>query len=338
MTIRHASFEAQIRAADTENQAGIATVAGYGSVFGSRNTYGEVFVPGAYADTLASVSDDKPLPMIDMHRQAVGRWTAHEEDAVGLRLEGFISDTAAGRDVATLLRDGAVTGLSIGFFPEEVHLAEPGETVSFDTPHGRFTSTQDRWTYYITRARLVEVSVVYAPSDDEARVLAVRSAGVAADKLAVALPGLRTDAPWEDVAWSMCRLMGAPGAGLTDLAPAERELLHTRLAGAYERHGKTAPDFTPCPSYKDIAFQHDEPALHLDRSLGKRCADVIAGINAIDRPLSDEARARALEARDALNQLLDEEPAEDELDTAAIVAELQRALTSITTTSTSQED
>src|SRR4051812_40734382 len=49
-------------------------IEGYASVWGSRNSFGECFVPGAYTNTLAAKSDEKPLVMGYLHRDVIGRW------------------------------------------------------------------------------------------------------------------------------------------------------------------------------------------------------------------------------------------------------------------------
>lgn len=316
-------------AAPKSSRQGIAWVTGDASVYGSRNTFGEVFVPGAFRD---SITDPNPLPMVDGHRNAVGSWPERSETIAKLALEGPISDTQPGREMHTLLRDGALNGLSVAYLPLAggVYLAAPGEAVNYDTPYGPWSHTEDRWTLYVSRARLGEVSIVNAPSDEQARVTSVGA--MSAEQLGTALPGLRAGAPWADVAWSMCRLMGAPGGGLTDLQPDERQALHAQLSGRYAEHGMPAPHFAARPDYRSTTFHAGEPALYQDRSLGKRCADVVAAIGgSTGRPLSDGTRTRATEARDAITRLLDEPPAEDttELDTAAVVAELQRVLSSL---------
>lgn len=331
--IRHAVTDLEVRAEQAAD--GKTTITGYAVKWGSRNSYGEIFVPGSFTETLAAFRDKgNPLPLLDQHRQVVGLWVDAVEDDIGLLVTGELSDTQAGRDLATLLTDGAVNGLSVGFWDDEIMLAEAGETVSFSTPTGgQFTSTQDTWTWYIVKARLAEISVVYAPSDDQARILSVRSVGL--DQLTIALPGLAGDADWDDVAWSMCRLMGAPGGEMRDLAPAERHAAHRRLAAAYKRHGKAAPDFTPTPEYKTVPFQHGEPSLYRDLSLGKRCSRIVAECGALDRPFSDETRQRAMEARDALSKALDgpeaDERADDEPDTglADLAALLRQAADTI---------
>ncbi len=329
--MRFAAFAGELQAAASVPAAagaagqGIAWVTGNAAVFGSRSSFGEVFVPGAFADSVTDTTN--PLPMVDMHRQAIGSWSQRDEDIGRLQLAGAISDTQAGRDVRTLLRDGAMNGLSVGYWPHQTYLAGPGETVRYDTPYGAWSCTQERWTLYVRRADLVEASIVYVPADPEARVTNIGS--MSAEQLGTALPGLRAGAPWEDVAYSMARLMGAPGAGLHGLAAEERHQLYRQLHARYGEHGQTAPLFSPAPDYRTTNFHAGEPALYQDRSLGKRCADVVAAIGgSTGRPLSDGTRTRAIAARDALQLLLVEQH-EDTDDLAALAAQLGTALATL---------
>lgn len=277
-------------------------IEGVASMFGSRNSYGEVFVPGAYAESLAGKTDAKPLPIGLYHREVVGRWTDFSEDPqTGLELAGPLSDTQAGRDAATLVRDGALTGLSIGFWPLEETLAEPDEKVTFQTPLGTFSYQFDRWTWYVLKADVLEASLVMVPSDDEARVK--RSA---AEKAGGALPGLAQDAPWEEAAWSMALLMGARGTGkFADLPEAQHRALYDRVAGAYRRHGRTPPGYERAPIFDEVGFCHKERELFLDRHLQEALKAVSERARAADPgSLSGPAREAAREAADALTTLL----------------------------------
>lgn len=288
-----------------ENAEG-TTIRGYASIFGQRNSHCEVFVPGAFRETLDQVSDRKPLVMGWLHREPIGRWSTAGEDATGLLLEGPISDTQMGRDAATLVKDGVITGLSVGFWPRQEIYVPGGD----EFEHNGVVYRQEKGTWYILKADLVEASLVMAPSDDEARLTEVRSAAVL-DRVARALPAIADDeAGWEDVAYSMALLMGGRGAGAfaDELDPGKRQALYQRLADAYARHARTPPPFDPAPTFTDVAFAHDERQLFQDRSLGKRCADVLAQANGVSGPLSAPTRQRALEARDALTALLTEQP------------------------------
>lgn len=161
----------QFRAAEVESENGRTWVGGLGVAWDSRNAYGETFVPGAFARTLGERSDSKPLVIRWLHDTPIGRWSEHVEDRDGLRLGGYLSDTATVRDEAEpLLRDGAVTGLSVGFWPRLWRFADTGEQVEFDTPFGKRAYTATEPTIFVLEADLMEVSLVDSPADDDARL------------------------------------------------------------------------------------------------------------------------------------------------------------------------
>lgn len=168
----------QFRAAtETREQDDRTWVRGVAVAWDSRNSYGETFVPGAFSESLATRGDTKPLAMRWMHRTTIGRWTEHSEDDDGLAVAGPLSDTQTARDEAIpLLRDGAVTGLSIGFLPRKWRFADEGEVVTFDTPAGERTYRPTEPTIFVLEADLMEVSLVDIPSDDDARLTEVRDA------------------------------------------------------------------------------------------------------------------------------------------------------------------
>lgn len=131
-------------------------IEGYGSVFGGRDSHGDVVQPGAFAKSL-----QKGLPlMLWMHKQdaPIGRWTQAAEDARGLYLRGQLNiKTATGRDAYEHLRAGDVNGLSIGYT-----LRSGGFRPEGDTRH-------------LHEIDLVEVSVVSLPSNAEARITSVKT-------------------------------------------------------------------------------------------------------------------------------------------------------------------
>lgn len=53
------------------------------------------------------------------HDHVIGRWTGFEQKDDALWATGRISDTTEGRDIAQLIRDGAIDGMSVGFIPVE---------------------------------------------------------------------------------------------------------------------------------------------------------------------------------------------------------------------------
>lgn len=131
------------------------TVSGYGAVFGNVDHGFDRIASGAFSKSLRGKAN---LPMLFQHQpeQTVGIWNALAEDKRGLSVSGRISDTALGRDVRTLAKDGAVTGLSIGYRTVKDEFDDDGVRV-------------------ITEADLWEVSLVTFPMNDMARVQSVKS-------------------------------------------------------------------------------------------------------------------------------------------------------------------
>lgn len=76
----------------------------------------ERFARGAFAHQLPALHR---VPLTYRHQsqggEVIGRLTSGVENDRGLQVEMRVSDTTLGRDVATLVRDGAIRELSIGF-------------------------------------------------------------------------------------------------------------------------------------------------------------------------------------------------------------------------------
>lgn len=60
------------------------------------------------------------------HDHVVGRATGFDQRDDGLYMTAHISDTTEGRDIAQLMRDGAIDSLSVGFIPNENHIDKSG--------------------------------------------------------------------------------------------------------------------------------------------------------------------------------------------------------------------
>jgi hypothetical protein len=93
------------------------TVEGYASLFGEIDAARDMVMPGAFSRTLKS-RGIRRVPMLFQHDPAepVGVWLDLIEDFRGLRARGkLIPDVARARELAALIRAGAVDGLSIGF-------------------------------------------------------------------------------------------------------------------------------------------------------------------------------------------------------------------------------
>lgn len=131
---------------------------GYGSVFGVEDSYGDVVVPGAFAESLK-----KKMPaMLWQHKTAepIGVYTTAKEDDKGLYLEGklLIDDDPLAKRAHGHLKAGSITGLSIGF----------------NLKDWEYDSQLD--VFKLIEIDLWEVSLVTFPANDEARVETVKHA------------------------------------------------------------------------------------------------------------------------------------------------------------------
>lgn len=137
---------------------------GYASVFGGIDSYGDTIVAGAYKETLENRK--RPVALRWNHfGPVIGKWTRLEEDEKGLYVEGELTPGhSVAEDAYALLKHGAVSGLSIGFYPvKEVE----NETGGYD----------------IKEIELIEISVVESPADLAAQVGDVKAAVEQADSL-----------------------------------------------------------------------------------------------------------------------------------------------------------
>jgi HK97 family phage prohead protease len=136
------------------------------TIIGRAVPYGEPALIGAYLETftVGAFADVDPatVPLTATHPRSgdtlpIGVTVELRDEHDGLHGTWRVSDTELGRDVLTLVRDRAVTGLSIGFVPGE-----------------------DRWNRDRTRverirATLDHVAVVRSPAYAGARIAAVRA-------------------------------------------------------------------------------------------------------------------------------------------------------------------
>lgn len=147
---------------------------GYGAVFGNVDAGGDRIERGAFKATLREWEDKgKWPPMLLQHGGGflggaddmlpVGKWTAMEENAKGLKVEGelFALGTERGQYLYEGLKAGALDGLSIGYRVKS-------ESVVYGTKPGEPRRT-------LKAVELVELSIVTFPMNDKARVGSVKS-------------------------------------------------------------------------------------------------------------------------------------------------------------------
>ena len=93
---------------------------GYASVFGNVDSYGDVVMPGAYAESIPVFLRDGFIAIgHDWGSLAVGYATEAVEDSYGLKLTTAFHSTKEAQDARTVIRErsaaGKSTGLSIGY-------------------------------------------------------------------------------------------------------------------------------------------------------------------------------------------------------------------------------
>lgn len=123
--------------------------AGYAAVFGHPDRGGDVVKAGAFSRALQRGAGAVPLLWQHEPGRPIGRIEYLKEDKRGLRVIARLSEGAAGREAAALLKDGAVGGLSFGYRVREARGEAPRE---------------------LTDLELVEVSLVTFPMQPKARV------------------------------------------------------------------------------------------------------------------------------------------------------------------------
>jgi HK97 family phage prohead protease len=132
-------------------------ITGYASVFWEVDGDHDAMVPGAFADSLRS---GQPVALLWQHQtnQPIGKIEALKEDGHGLWMQARLNmRVQAGREAFALLKQGGVSGLSVGF-----------QVLDYDMDAASGVR-------FITNVRLWEVSVVTFPANAAARVHGVKS-------------------------------------------------------------------------------------------------------------------------------------------------------------------
>lgn len=125
-------------------------ITGLASPFGEVDSYGDTVAPGAYANTITQRGS---VPMLWSHdaAQPIGVWNQLEETQAGLRVRGKVTaGTQKGSEALALVKDGAVSGLSIGF-------RSRGDRI-------------ENGVRVLSEIDLLEISLVTIPAADSARI------------------------------------------------------------------------------------------------------------------------------------------------------------------------
>ena len=129
--------------------------AGYASVFGGVDSYGDTIIKGAYEHTLKKNGKPKMYVQHESWGLPVGKWLTAKEDDHGLFVEGeFTPGMAMAQDAQAALKHGTVDGLSIGYMLKA----------------GDYEDLEDGKRLIKRVSHLAEVSIVTYPADTAARI------------------------------------------------------------------------------------------------------------------------------------------------------------------------
>lgn len=150
--------EVKLLSLDTKSIALDGVFEGYASLFDKEDLGHDIVMPGAFRESLAE-RGASGVKMLFQHdpTQPIGVWTRITEDARGLYVRGrMMTEVTKAREVMSMMRAGAIDGLSIGF--------------------RMVKGARDRFgVRRLEKIDLWEVSVVTFPMQPGARVTAMKS-------------------------------------------------------------------------------------------------------------------------------------------------------------------
>ena len=140
-----------------EAEENVLEIKGYASLFGMPDQGQDVVSKGAFAKSLAAlIAADRQVKMLWQHdpTQPIGVWDEVYEDDKGLFVKGrLLPDVPKAAEEQSLLKAGALDGLSIGYRVGKSHKNDAGQRV-------------------LDEVELWEVSLVTFPMLPEAKVQA----------------------------------------------------------------------------------------------------------------------------------------------------------------------
>lgn len=160
---RGAAMETKSVPFECKVDRGQRIVEGYASTW-DRDQIDDIILQGAFAKTIRERGDR--VKVLWQHSEALGRPMHMEEDSTGLFTRSKISDTQLGNDALTLMEDGVVDSMSIGF----------------SIPQGKAEFESDGWTRRISEVKLYEYSPVTFACNEAAVITGLKALETAARK------------------------------------------------------------------------------------------------------------------------------------------------------------
>lgn len=145
---------------------------GYASVFGNKDSYGDVVIQGAFTNTLAEwARKGVPIPLLWGHNTAdpdfnLGEIVEATEDEHGLKVHGRLDmDSPKSAQTYRLLKSGRVNQMSFAYSIVDG---------AYIQPEGEDKTWRDAY-YELRELDLFEVSIVPIGANQETEILAVKS-------------------------------------------------------------------------------------------------------------------------------------------------------------------
>jgi uncharacterized protein len=157
--LQKCAHEMKFHALDLKSVADDGLFEGYAALFNREDLGHDVIAPGAFTESLRAKGPDH-VKLLFQHdpNQPIGVWSILREDAKGLYAQGrLMPDVARAREVLSLMRAGALDGLSIGF----------------KTIKGRRDARTG--TRRLEKIDLWEISIVTFPMQPDARIGAIKA-------------------------------------------------------------------------------------------------------------------------------------------------------------------
>lgn len=147
---------------DIKSVDGQGRFAGYASVFNVVDNQRDIILKGAFAQTINGRVSHIKLLWQHQQDEPIGVFTRIFEDTRGLYVEGeLLLDVQRAKEAHTLLKAGAISGLSIGYSPL------------------RYTIDPETGVRLLTEIELWEISLVTFPANAAACVTVIKQSDMA---------------------------------------------------------------------------------------------------------------------------------------------------------------
>lgn len=138
---------------DVDEKASL--IKGYGSIFGNKDSDGDIIMRGAYRKTLLENGDRvKYLYQHDMDKP-LGKMNELYEDEKGLAFVAEVPKTSLGKDVIELMKAGVITENSVGIMPIQKDYKDDYRELK--------------------EVKLYEISAVTMAANDQAKITSIKS-------------------------------------------------------------------------------------------------------------------------------------------------------------------